>query len=100
MATGNISDRYMQGMNQAKQRGVAVWFDQHRSTTFRNAHGDLVFENGRPYHSIVELKTKMPVGPVMPFGWEAPVEVPQQYIINAIGRATFLPQTAHALLQQ
>lgn len=99
MATGSVHDRYMAGMNQAKHRGVAVWFDQHKSTTFRSATGELLFENGRPYHSIVELKTKMPVGPVMPFGWEAPVEVPQQYIISAIGKATNLPAGSGLLLQ-
>ena len=98
MATGSVHDRYMAGMNQAKHRGVAVWFDQHKSSTFRSATGELLFENGRPYHSIVELKTKMPVGPVMPFGWEAPVEVPQQYIISAIGKATNLPAGASAIL--
>lgn len=98
MATGSVSDRYMAGMNQAKHRGVAVWFDQHKSTTYRNAAGELLFENGRPYHSIVELKTKMPVGPVMPFGWEAPVEVPQQYIIRAIGKVTSLPASAGPIL--
>mgnify|MGYP001559357070 CR=1 FL=1 len=99
MATGSVHDRYMAGMNQAKHRGVAVWFDQHKSSTFRSATGELLFENGRPYHSIVELKTKMPVGPVMPFGWEAPVEVPQQYIISAIGKATNLPSGSGLLLQ-
>lgn len=98
MATGSVHDRYMAGMNQAKHRGVAVWFDQHKSNTFRNASGELLFENGRPYHSIVELKTKMPVGPVMPFGWEAPVEVPQQYIIRAIGKVTSLPASAGPIL--
>lgn len=98
MATGSISDRYLQGMNQAKHRGVAVWFDQHKSSTFRNAQGEAIFENGRPYHSIVELKTKMPVGPVMPLGWSAPIEVPQQYVIRAIGKATNLPQSVGMIL--
>lgn len=100
MATGSVHDRYMAGMNQASHRGVAVWFDQHKSTTYRNAAGELLFENGRPYHSIVETKTKMPVGPVMPFGWEAPVEVPQQYIIRAIGKVTNLPSSASLILSQ
>lgn len=98
MATGSVSDRYMNGMDQSKQRGVAVWFDQHKSSSFRNAQGETLFENGRPYHSIVELSTKMPVGPVMPFGWEAPVEVPQQYIIKAIGKVTSLPKSAGPIL--
>lgn len=98
MATGNVHDRYMAGMNQSAHRGVAVWFDQHRNAAYRNAAGERLFENGRPYHSIVELKTKMPVGPVMPFGWEAPVEVPQQYIIKAIGKVTGLPASAGPIL--
>lgn len=100
MATGTVHDRYMAGMDQSspKHRGVAVWFDQHKSTTFRDASGELIFENGRPYHSIVETKTKMPVGPVMPLGWEAPVDVPQQYIIRAIGKVTNLPRAAGNIL--
>lgn len=98
MATGSVHDRYMAGMNQAKHRGVAVWFDQHRSTTYRSPSGELLFENGRPYHSIVELKTKMPVGPVMPYGWSAPIDVPQQYIIKAIGKVTNLPASAGIVL--
>lgn len=83
---------YMNGMNQARHRGTAVWYDQHRSATFRNADGDLIFENGRPYYSIIELATRMPVGPVMPLGWEAPVHAPQMYLLKSIGKATVLPK--------
>lgn len=98
MATGTVGARYMQGMNQAAHRGVAVWFDQHKSTTFRNAQGELIFEQGRPYHSIIELSTKMPVGPVMPLGWDAPIHAPQQYVIDAIGKATNLPSSVAGIL--
>lgn len=98
MATGSAGAKYMNGMNQAATRGVAVWFDQHKSSTFRNAAGELVFEQGRPYHSIVELKTKMPVGPVMPLGWDAPIHAPQQYVIDAIGKATNLPSSVAGIL--
>lgn len=98
MATGSAGAKYMQGMNQAATRGVAVWFDQHKSDTFRNAAGERIFEQGRPYHSIVELKTKMPVGPVMPLGWDAPIHAPQQYVIDAIGKATNLPSSVAGIL--
>jgi hypothetical protein len=98
MATNNAAAKYMQGMDQASTRGVAVWFDQHTSTTFRNASGELIFAQGRPYHSIVELRTKMPVGPVMPLGWQAPVYAPQQYVIKAIGKVTNLPSSVAGIL--
>lgn len=98
MASGNLGARYMQGMNQAAQRGVAVWFDQHKSDTFRNDKGERIFEQGRPYHSVVELSTKMPVGPVMPLGWQAPIHAPQQYVIDAIGKATNLPSSVAGIL--
>jgi hypothetical protein len=89
MATNTgIAARYMNGMDQASTRGIGLWFDQHKSSTYLNAKGERLFENGRPYYSIIELKTRMPVGPVMPLGWEAPFYAPQQYLLTSIGRVT------------
>lgn len=92
MATNNsLAHKYMNGMDQSAHRGVGLWFDQHRSSTYVNQHGERLFENGRPYFSVIELKTRMPVGPVTPLGWTAPFMVPQQYLIDSIGRATAVP---------
>lgn len=89
MATNSaIAARYMNGMDQASTRGIGLWFDQHKSSTYVNAQGERLFENGRPYYSVIELKTRMPVGPVMPLGWEAPFYAPQQYLLTSIGRVT------------
>ena len=89
MATNTaIAARYMNGMDQSATRGIGLWFDQHKSSHYVNARGERIFENGRPYYSIIELKTRMPVGPVMPLGWEAPFYAPQQYILSSIGRVT------------
>lgn len=89
MATNSaIAARYMNGMDQASTRGIGLWFDQHKSSTYVNAKGERLFENGRPYYSIIELKTRMPVGPVMPLGWDAPFFAPQQYILDSIGKVT------------
>ena len=91
MATNSVVARYMGGMDQARNRGHAVWFDQHRSATYRDPKGGTPFENGRPYYSIIENATKMPVGTVMPLEWEAPIYAPQQYIVKSIGTITNLP---------
>lgn len=87
MATNSaIAARYMNGMDQSATRGVGIWFDQHKSSTYVNAKGERIFENGRPYYSVIELKTRQPVGPVMPLGWSAPFYAPQQYILQSIGK--------------
>ena len=92
MATNNnASVRYLHGMDQAATRDIGVWFDQHRSSTYRNAAGESIFENGRPYYSIIETRSRMPVGPVMPLKWQAPVYAPDQYLVRSIGRVTNLP---------
>ena len=89
MATNtSIAHKYMNGMDQSATRGVGVWFDQHKSSNYVNAKGERIFENGRPYWSVIEMKTRMPVGPVSPIGWDAPFLPPQQYIISGIGKAT------------
>lgn len=72
--------------DQAKHREFAVWFDQHKDTTFKNAAGDRIFEYGRPYWSTTEKSTKMPVGPVYRMNWVAPWEPPQAYIVASLGR--------------
>ena len=95
MATNTaIAHRYMNGMDQSSTRGIGLWFDQHKSSAYVNAKGERLFENGRPYYSVIELKTRMPVGPVMPLGWDAPFYAPQQYILNSIGRVTNLVASA------
>ena len=84
---GQLGSVAMDGMrDQAKQREFAVWFDQHKDTTYTNAAGERIFEEGRPYWSTTEKSTKMPVGPVYRAGWVAPWEPPQQYIVSSIGR--------------
>lgn len=93
MAVNNAaSAKYLGGMNQETTRSTAVWFDQHRNMQFRDANGDYIFEMGRPYYSIIEIASRMPVGPVMPLGWEAPVYAPQKYLLSSIGRITNLPK--------
>jgi hypothetical protein len=76
----------MGGMDQTAHRGTAVWYDQHKSSTYRDAEGVAIFENGRPYYSIIELKSRMPIGPVMPLGWSAPLMPPQTYLLDSIGK--------------
>jgi hypothetical protein len=71
---------------QASMRDHAIWYDQHRDSTFVNAAGEKPFEFGRPYWSVIEKASGMPSGPVYKAGWEAPWEAPQQYIITSIGR--------------
>lgn len=92
MALNNAAHRKYVGTmaSQESQRDHAVWFDQHRSSTFRDANGEAIFEHGRPYWSVIEKRSRMPSGPVMPLGWEAPVIAPQAYIIKSIGRITNL----------
>ncbi len=99
MATNSVVARYMGGMDQARHRGHAVWFDQHRSATYRDPKGGTPFENGRPYYSIIEIVSKMPVGTVMPLEWEAPIYAPQKYLLRSIGRVTNLPKVASEGLQ-
>lgn len=79
--------------SQETRRSTAVWFDQHKDTKFRDASGAAIFENGRPYYSIIELESRMPCGPVMPLGWEAPYYAPQMYLLKSIGRITHMPQS-------
>jgi len=71
---------------QAQARALAVWFDQHRDSQYRNAQGEKMFEYGRPWWSVIEKSSGMPTGPVYPMGWDAPWMVPQQYIADSIGR--------------
>lgn len=82
-----------EGFSQAKSRGVMFWFDQHRDPHFRTPDGVPIFEQGRPYWSWVErpadgVAAPQPVGEVIPMGWTAPFQVPQQYIVRSIGRVT------------
>jgi len=82
-----------EGFSQAKTRGVMFWFDQHRDPHYRTPDGVAIFEQGRPYWSWVErpadgVAAPMPVGEVIPMGWQAPFHVPQQYIVRSIGRIT------------
>lgn len=71
---------------QAQSRAIAVWFDQHRDSAYRNAAGDKLFEYGRPWWSVIEKASGMPSGPVYPMGWQAPWLPPQQYVTDSIGR--------------
>lgn len=77
------------GWSQAKQRDLAIFYDQH--------HHPVKCPNGRPWWAIVERPAEgaampMPVGPLMPMDWEslgifAPWEPEQKYIIRTLGRA-------------
>ena len=93
MAVNNAaSARYIGSIpSQESLRSTQVWYDQHRNTSFRDARGNAIFENGRPYYSIIEIQSGMPVGPVMPLDWSAPIYAPQKYLLKSIGRITNLP---------
>lgn len=89
LARGQLGSVPLDGMrDQAKNREFAVWYDQHRDSSYLNAEGKHIFEDGRPYWSTVEKSTKMPVGPVYRAGWVAPWEAPQSYIVTSIGKIT------------
>lgn len=77
------------GWSQAKQRGLAIFYDQHKHPT--------KCPNGRPWWAITEKPAEgaampMPVGPLMPMDWEqlgifAPWEPEQAYLIRNLGKA-------------
>jgi hypothetical protein len=80
-----------EGWSQNKQRTVGFFFDQHRDTTYRDAKGVAIFENGRPYWAYVEkpangVAMPMPVGEIIPIGWQAPWYAPQKYLVKSLGR--------------
>ncbi len=71
------------GWSQAKQRSLAVFYDQHKDGT--------KFPNGRPWWCYVERPADgaampMPVGELQPHGWEAPWYPEHKYINMAMGR--------------
>ena len=99
MATNSaIAAKYMGGMDQTKTRDHAVWFDQHRNSSYTNAKGEHPFEDGRAWWSVVELRSGMPSGPVHPLEWSAPIDIPQQYVIDGIGRSAKTASSGSALL--
>lgn len=84
-----------EGWSQHKQRAIKFYYDQHKSATFRDADGKAIHEFGRPYWAWVErpalnerrgLAVPMPVGPIMPAGWQAPFYAPDKFIVRSIGR--------------
>lgn len=98
MATNsNISAKYMGGMDQTKSRDHAVWFDQHRNSSFTNALGERPFADGRAWWSVIEIRSGHPSGPVHPLEWAAPFDVPQQYVTDGIGRSSKLVSSVAAL---
>lgn len=67
-----------EGWNQNKQRSLAVFYDQHRST----ADG---FPDGRPWWAYTERPAEggaaaMPVGDLIPYGWDAPWTPESKYM--------------------
>ena len=101
MATGNtssIQQKYMGGMDQSATRDHAVWFDQHRNSSFTDRNGEKPFLNGRAWWSVIEKRSGMPSGSVHPLEWEAPFDVPQSYLIASIGRISKLTTRGAALM--
>lgn len=88
-----------EGWNQNLNRNPAIFYDQHKDTTFtrgeRDDAGNLIypFANGRPWWCYVErpadgASMPMPVGPLNPMGWEAPWIPEDKYIVESVGRVT------------
>ena len=79
------------GWSQDKQRGFAIFFDQHKDDKFRDAAGDPIFAAGRPWGAVVERSATgaampMPVGPISPIGWAAPWYPDEKYIVKSLGK--------------
>jgi hypothetical protein len=54
-----------------------------------NESGDFFTDqHGREWHAEVEIETQHPCSPLMPVGWEAPLDVPRNYITVLRGRRT------------
>lgn len=71
------------GWSQAKQRSLAIFYDQHKDGSR--------FPNGRPWWCHVERPADgaampMPVGELQPHGWFAPWYPDQKYIIMGLNR--------------
>lgn len=69
------------GWSQAQQRGLALFFDQHRSDKF---------PDGRPWWCYTErpangAATPMPVGDLQPHGWTAPWLPESKYMNMSMG---------------
>lgn len=85
-----------EGWSQNKQRATAIFYDQHKDSTYRlpAGHPDAgkqPFLNGRPWWGYVERPAEgtampMPTGPLVPMGWTAPWYPPEKYIVGSIGR--------------
>ncbi len=85
----NKQTKMQSGWSQAKQRDLAIYYDDHRHP--------VKCPNGRPWWAIVERPAEgaampMPVGPLMPMDWEslgifAPWEPDQKYIVRNLGKA-------------
>lgn len=72
-----------EGWSQARQRSLAIFYDQHKD-------GDR-FPNGRPWWCYVERPADgaampMPVGELQPHGWDAPWYPESKYVAMAVGR--------------
>jgi hypothetical protein len=83
MASKNYAN-VQTGWSQADQRNVAIFRDQHKCAQF---------PEGRPWWANVERAAEgaampMPVGELMPLGWDAPWFPDAKYINASIGRAT------------
>jgi hypothetical protein len=69
------------GWSQDKQRGLALFYDQHRSTKF---------PDGRPWWCYTERPANgaaipMPVGDLQPHGWNAPWFPEAKYMVMSMG---------------
>lgn len=69
------------GWSQDKQRGLALFFDQHRSDKW---------PDGRPWWGYTErpangASTPMPVGELQPHGWQAPWYPESKYMNMSMG---------------
>jgi hypothetical protein len=66
----------VEGWSQAKQRDLALFFDQHRSSDF---------PDGRSWWCYIEKSTGQPVGELQPHGWAAPWVPEAKYLAMAAG---------------
>lgn len=71
-----------EGWNQNKQRGLGLFFDQHRDTPG--------WPDGRPWWCYTErpadgAATPMPVGDLIPHGWNAPWTPESKYMQLSLG---------------
>lgn len=67
-------------------REINSQHDQRVSATPDESGDFFTDQHGRLYHAEVEITTGHPCSPLMPVGWKAPLDVPQNYLTVLRGR--------------